>query len=344
MKPISFSAARNNQRVNPASTWFAEGKASGSVELYAFDRLGSDFFNVHCVPRFSLSAEGYYFMIGSCFARGLESVLAGNGFTVRSVSKEFDRFNHSGVGTPLGATNRYNTGAILNEFRWALDPASPFPEQAVVDIDGELSFDPHMNPTLKLADRATTLERRNIYTGVMRQVATADVIIITLGLVEVWYDTRVGVVTNVTPDPRVVRQDPERFVFRRLTYVENLDNLEAVHALLAEFGKAGHKIIVTVSPVPLMTTFTDEDVVVANSYSKNTLRAVATDFMERHDNVDYFPSYEIVMNTDPKAAWIPDRRHVRGDLANQIMKLFISRWITEGQTRKIKSADLSAVY
>jgi GSCFA family len=344
MSPISFAAARNNQRRNPASTWFAEGKRSGSTELYAFDRLGSDFFNVHCVPRFGLPADGAYFMIGSCFARGLESVLVGNRFNVRSVSKEFDRFDHSGVGTPLGATNRYNTGSILNEIRWALDPASPFPEQAIVDIDSELSVDPHMNPTLKLADRSTTLQRRAIFTGVVRELANSDVVIITLGLVEAWYDTHVGVFTNVTPDPRIVRSNPDRFVFKRLNYVENLQNLEAARALLAQFGKPGHKIIVTVSPVPLMTTFTDEDIVVANTYSKNTLRAVATDFVERYDNVDYFPSYEIVMNSDPAVAWIPDRRHVRGEFANQIMKVFISKWIVEGQTREIAPADLSAVY
>jgi hypothetical protein len=152
------------------------------------------------------------------------------------------------------------------------------------------------------------------------------------------------VFTNVTPDPRIVRNNPDRFVFKRLTYLENLENLEAAHALLAQFGKPGHKIIVTVSPVPLMTTFTDEDIVVANTYSKNTLRAVATDFVEHHDNVDYFPSYEIVVNTNMAAAWLPDRRHFRCDLANKIMRVFISKWIMEGRGREIASADLSAVY
>lgn len=344
MRPIKFAVARKIERGNPASTWFVEGKRSGGAALYGYDRVGSDFLKLRCTPRFSLPAAGAFFTMGSCFARGLENVLVGSGFDVRSVSREFDRFNHNGIGTPLGVTNRYNTGSILNEFRWALDPASPFPEEAIVDVDDGLSVDPHMNPTLKLADRATTLERRNIYTGVTRELANADVIIITLGLVEAWYDTQLGLVANVTPDPRVVRKEPDRFVFKRLTYVENMENLEAIHSLLARFGKPGHKIVVTVSPVPLMTTFTNEDIIVANSYSKTTLRAAATDFVESHDNVDYFPSYEIVTNSDPAVAWLPDRRHVRHDLASQIMIFFIRRWISGVQSRELAAVDMGAAY
>ena len=344
MKPLPFAQARINQRENPASTWYIDGKKSSEKEIFAYDRVGESFVPINVVPKFLVPAKGVYFMIGSCFARGLEKTLVHNGLDVRSISSEFDRWSIVGIGTPLGATNRYNTGAILNEFRWALDPDSPFPPDAIVDIDASASIDPHMNPILKVENRATTLERRDIYAGVMKHAASADVIIMTLGYVETWIDTRFGICTNVTPDPRIVRKDPERFVFKRLTYNENMENLEALHALLAKYGKPGHKIVVTVSPVPLLTTFTNEDVIVANTYSKNTLRAVTTDFVEMHDNVDYFPSYEMVMNAKVETAWLPDKRHVRGDLAHQVMTLFVRKWVTEGEHRQLKSADLSAVY
>jgi hypothetical protein len=330
-KTISFAQARKNRHENPAATWSAEG-------------LGGEFFVPRCTPRFALPPRGAYFMIGSCFARGLESVLAGNRYDVRSVSKEFDRFESAGVGTPLGSTNRYNTGSILNEFAWALDPDRPFPENAIVDISDDLSFDPHMNPTLKIVDRATTLERRQIYTGVMREIANSDVIIITLGLVETWIDTEINAATNVAPDPRAIRRYPDRFVFKRLNYSENLENLESVHALLERYGKPGHKIVVTVSPVPLMTTFTLEDVVTANTYSKSTLRAVATEFVERHENVDYFPSYEIVMNSRSEAAWLEDKRHVRGEFAARIMNVFMQNWIGEGRPQELVEVNIGSVY
>ena len=344
MKPLTFAEARNNQRGNPAATWFGPPGRATSLQ-YAFERVGHEFFVPYCVPRFELPAEGAYFMIGSCFARGLETVLAANKYDVRSLSTEFEQFESTGVGgSALGATNRYNTASILNEFRWALDPTAFFPDEAIVDIDDRVCFDPHMNPTLKLADRTETARRRSLYTEVMREAMNSDAVIITLGLVEAWFDTRLGLVMNFAPDPRVVRQDPDRFIFKRLSHAENLENLEAVHALLQRYGKPGHKIVVTVSPVPLMTTFTTDDVVVANNYSKATLRSVATEFSAMHSNVDYFPSYEIVMNSSSEMAWVEDKRHVRGPFAIQIMKFFIKNWIADEKNVAVVDADLADVY
>jgi len=54
------------------------------------------------------------------------------------------------------------------------------------------------------------------------------------------------------------------------------------------------------------------DVVVANTYAKSLLRAVAQEWTSAHDNVHYFPSYEIVQNSDRAATWEPDLRHVKG--------------------------------
>lgn len=345
MEPLYFASVRSNRQRNPASTWFADGKdPSDTAGPYAFQRLDADFFVPWCIPKFRLPMQGGYFMIGSCFARGLETVLANNDYNVMSLSEEFNRFESTGVGTPLGATNRYNTGSILNEFRWALDPGAPFPEAGIVDVADNLSFDPHMNPTLKMVDHATTLQRRAVYTNVMRRVVDADVVIVTLGLVEVWIDTEIGAPINVAPDPRAVRIVPNRFAFKRLGYAENLANLESIHALLRQYGRPGHKVVVTVSPVPLMTTFTEDDVVVANTYSKSTLRAVATDFAGAHANVDYFPSYEITMNSRKPAVWMEDKRHVRGPFAVQIMRFFIEKWVASDTGKKIADIDLGQVY
>src|SRR5579862_8840852 len=96
MDPITFAAARENQRRNRAVLWHAEGKSSSASELYAYDRLGTSFFEPYCTPKFSLPADGAYFMMGSCFARGLEATLKANGFDVRSLTKAFDRFVHAG--------------------------------------------------------------------------------------------------------------------------------------------------------------------------------------------------------------------------------------------------------
>jgi hypothetical protein len=96
---------------------------------------------------------------------------------------------------------------------------------------------------------------------------------------------------------------------------------------------------VTVSPVPLMATFSAEDIVIANTYSKSLLRTVAQEWANKHENVHYFPSYEIVQNSDPKVTWEEDRRHVKGQVVQHIMKLFLHNYFSGFP---VTSAKLSA--
>jgi hypothetical protein len=82
------------------------------------------------------------------------------------------------------------------------------------------------------------------------------------------------------------------------------------------------KIIVTVSPVAMKSTFTGEDIVLANSYSKSTLLSAARRFARNNDNVDYFPSYEIVTCSERGLAYRADYRHVSTGIVAVIMDTF----------------------
>src|SRR5262249_48174735 len=73
-------------------------------------------------------------------------------------------------------------------------------------------------------------------------------------------------------------------------------------------------------------TFSPEDVVIANTYSKSLLRAVAQEWAARHKNVHYFPSYEIVQNSDRTLTWEEDLRHVKGEVVWHIMDLFLRNY------------------
>ena len=57
--------------------------------------------------------------------------------------------------------------------------------------------------------------------------------------------------------------------------------------------------------------------------------AVAQEFAAMHDNVDYFPSYELVSYADPKASWAWDYRHVSPDLVAHIMSLFKQHYVDQ---------------
>ena len=81
------------------------------------------------------------------------------------------------------------------------------------------------------------------------------------------------------------------------------------------------RIIVTVSPVPLRATFLDQNVLISNSISKATLVVATHEFVARHDDVHYFPGYELV-TVGIKKPLERDNRHVRRRAVARIMRVF----------------------
>ena len=73
----------------------------------------------------------------------------------------------------------------------------------------------------------------------------------------------------------------------------------------------GIEFILTVSPVPLIATMSDNHVMVATMESKSILRAVAGQLASSLSEVDYFPSYEIINSPVFKGVFFePDQRNV----------------------------------
>ncbi len=330
--PLYTSSADNafrNARENRYSRWHrADAPLDEADGKLAFQRLRSTFLTPLITPQFKVSREDKIFAIGSCFARGIERALLSRKMNVVSAAPEFATLATIGKEvTGLGFTNKYNTYSIFNELSWALDPVAKFPEGSIIELGNGMAYDPHTNPTLPPAGRPEILQRRSLLSEVNARIADCRVVIVTLGLVEHWRDTSADTVINTTPPWEAVSRYPGRYEFQVSTFSENMANLEKIHALLARFGHPQHQIVVTVSPVPLMATFTPQDVIVANTYSKSLLRTVAQEWSTLHENVHYFPSYEIVMNSSREEAWLEDFRHVQGALVNHIMGLFLQSYL-----------------
>ena len=325
----SAAEAFGNAQQNPFAQWHRkDAPADDPKGELAFQRLRQPLFRPLVRPQFKIQRDDQLFAIGSCFARGIERALVARKMVVLSAAPEFDSFQtiNSDV-TGLGFTNKYNTYSICNELKWALDPSARFPEESVVDLANGLCYDPHPTPTLPLADRAETFRRRSILTRVNSRIAACRVVIITLGLVEVWRDLEANIVINTTPAREAIDRYPGRYEFRVSSFAENFANLEEIHSLLLRFGHPETQIVVTVSPVPLMWTFTQQDIVLANTYSKSLLRTAAQEWAAAHENVHYFPSYEMVLNSARDSAWVEDLRHVQGRLVNNIMDTFVGNYV-----------------
>jgi GSCFA family protein len=323
--------AVKNWHQNSANRWYKDGADPNDLTgKYAFQRLRQIWFTPKLDPKFKFQSQDKFYAIGSCFARGLEWALAKNKIAVESAAPEFARLKAAAKAkgsTGLGFINKYNTFSILNELRWALDPGAVFPVESIAQVTEHTWFDPHTNPALELTGFEETLERRWLMQRVTQRIMNCRAVIITLGLVEVWRDLEADVYLNSTPVPRLLQTQADRYEFHLTSFAENWTNLEAIHALLSRRGHPDLRIVVTVSPVPLMTTFSTLDVVVANTYAKSLLRALAQEWTAAHDNVDYFPSYEIVQNSDRAAVWEADLRHVKGAGAEHIMELFLRNYL-----------------
>ena len=299
-------------QIYPFSNWVVRGKpgaeVDGLIENCAGERVYKDFLKLSWRPKWQIGRRARFFTIGSCFARNVENALDALGFDVISGSRAYKGQTH--------LLNRYTVPSILQEFRWAL--GEPYDGAAAIEIEGGQWFD--YTGFGAFPTRAAAISERKAVIDVMKPVIDADVLIMTLGLVEVWYDRTAGCYLNVAPI-EAMRQHPERYEFRTLQYQDNLDGLKAIADLL--FARRPNlKILVTVSPVPFNLSFSGDDAAVANTYSKSVLRAVAQDWAVTDSRIDYFPSYEMVMLSDPSAVWLEDRRHVRSDFVRKILEFF----------------------
>ena len=83
------------------------------------------------------------------------------------------------------------------------------------------------------------------------------------------------------------------------------------------------RMIVTVSPVPLIATFEDRHVLVSTTASKSILRAAADEITRGDPASDYFPSYEIITRNYARGAYFEkDLRSVAPAGVRHVMRLF----------------------
>lgn len=276
-------------------------------------------------PSFNFSHEDLIFTIGSCFARNIERKLASLGFQLPTMALEIPQEERVSA-TANEILNKYTTAAIVNELKWILG-LEAFPEDGFVPVGDDLVCDPHLHPGLPPVNLERAKARRAQVHALGTALPECRIVIVTLGLVETWHDKKTGLYLNGAPPRAVIKAEPERFSLHRLAYEDILADLEQVHAILKEHGHPEFKMIVSVSPVPFKSTYSGQDAIAANTYSKSVLRAVAEKFCTAHDNVDYFPSYEMVVLSERGSAYNDDNIHVRDEMVSRIMELAAERYV-----------------
>jgi hypothetical protein len=200
------------------------------------------------------------------------------------------------------------------------------PADSVWEKDGGYvdALRPTIQPEPEESHEEVLRSRKFHLQAVERMFRLSDLFIFTMGLTETWVSNDDGTAYPVAPGVAGGKYHSARYSFRNLTYPEVFADMEEF-IRLARVVNPRLRLILTVSPVPLMATATTDNVVAASVYSKSVLRAVAGDLRNRYEYVDYFPSYEIIGSHVMRGQFFnPDGRTVSMYGVSHVMDQFFS--------------------
>lgn len=192
-------------------------------------------------------------------------------------------------------------------------------------------FRPNVQPGGFVSVAEMEADRAQHLAAVREMFENLDVFVFTLGLTECWESLEDGAVFPLCPGVEGGAFDPAKYAFRNQDVNEVVADMNAfVNALRAVNPAA--RMIVTVSPVPLMATAQpDAHVLTATTYSKSVLRVAADMLAHQHDSIHYFPSFEIITGMYNRGAYFAnDLRNVTEDGVNHVMRLLLK--YATGQT------------
>lgn len=250
-------------------------------------------------PKFAISSQTRIATYGSCFAQHIGKALKSRGYSWNVTEtapagmndNSASAFNY-GIFSSRTA-NIYTTTLLLQWLSWATGKLAPPSE--TWERDGRFldPFRPRIEPT-GFRDPGELQASRNHAIACFRaSIESSDILVFTLGLTESWRNKGGGFEYPMCPGTVGGEFREAEHGFCNLGFQEVVDSLQASFEAMKTLNPR-LRFILTVSPVPLTATNSGQHVLVATMHSKSILRAVAAHFHESRDDVDYFPSYEII--------------------------------------------------
>jgi hypothetical protein len=278
--------------------------------------------------------------MGSCFAVSVRDALIRSGIDVFPdyVGVQYDKSSQVFDKVPdRSMPAHYDTFTMREEIEAALglwpDRANGFcrvkgapvnemlkSQEVFQDPYRKLNYARNLPLLQELADRVT----QAISVGLLE----ADILVFTLGLTEVWQHKETGKYLCQPPGAGYGGGGLELAKFRQSTFVENYENVRVMLDLIFDHYP-NKRVVISVSPVRLGTTYAATDVATANTESKSILRAVAGQICREYsDNVLYFPSYEMALMgigalTGTGSVFENDGRHIKDSFVEMATSSFM---------------------
>lgn len=282
-------------------------------------RAGADLDPVAAVP-FTIGLQEPVATAGSCFAQNIALHLKQAGFNFLCTEPDAE-------GGAAMFSARYGNIYTAHQLRQLLHRAYGLlrPRDSVWQRpDGRLidPFRPQLFPAGFASQAEVEAERERHLHQVRCMFEQCNVFVFTLGLTETWINASDRVALPVPPGAIAQRAAEGPYVFRNYDCDAIVEELKCFIADV-RIVNPGLRVILTVSPVPLIATYEDKHVLEANTFSKSLLRVAAERVVNAEQNVAYFPSYEIVTSHASGSSYFEDDfRSIKPEGVAHVMRVF----------------------
>ena len=284
--------------------------------------------------KFKIDSHSKIATAGSCFAQHITRHLKKNGYTVLDVEPPppgLPENLHQMFGFSMYSARYGNIYTVRQLLQLAQEAAGEWiPYNYIWEKDQK--FYDALRPAVEpdgLGTPEEVLQQREIHIKRVKKLfMELDLFIFTLGLTEMWVHKESGTVYPTAPGTLIGEFDEDIYEFKNAQFAEIIKDFNLFRRVVEKNIRGGRpfKCLLTVSPVPLTASASGKHVLVSTSYSKSNLRCVAGQLSMNHQSIDYFPSYEIVMNPRMHSTAFSDNlRTVRNETVEVVMRHFFDQ-------------------
>jgi len=302
-------------------------------------------------PKFRVGYHHRIATAGSCFAQHISKALIDRGYNWVDAEPAPEELSHDSkllfnYGVFSFRTGNIYTAALLKQWvKWALE-REPMPDEVWKSDIGRFidPFRPSIEPSGFYSLEELQASRECTLRAIREALTTSKYFFFTLGLTEAWINRKGKYVYPMCPGTIAGEFLPELHQFKNFTYRDiRRDIMQSLEIIKLANPKI--KFMLTVSPVPLTATADHKHVLVATTYSKSVLRAVAGEIADESADVDYFPSYELITGFPFRGMFFKENmRSITAEGVNFVMNSFFSCLESiQGKRKRKNIADASSV-
>ena len=228
-------------------------------------------------PKFDVQPDHNVVTFGSCFAQHIGNALKARGFNwlitepapdgLSEISARSLNYNIFSARTG----NIYTTSLLNQWVQWAVGKSAVPGEVWEKGFSFYDPFRPNIEPDGFASEEEMKQSQAQAIISFHESIKKAHYFVFTLGLTESWQNED-GYEYPMCPGTVAGEFDPVKNKFKKQQFQEILKNLKSAILMIRKENPA-IKFILTVSPVPLTATMSDNHVLVATMESKSILRA-----------------------------------------------------------------------